>query len=143
TYSSRFFNDFAIITWNKLVKKSVITDANLKFNTGLSHNHDVDFSIRLMLVAQSYSWLDKVGYYYRSNSGGLTATKRNDPTNVLKILIDLNKLIEKKYKIVKPSFNNYVVDMIGGTIMKYADTPTKVKEIYEFSREVVIPNIGL
>jgi len=143
SYAQRFFNDFAIITWNKLVKKSIIADNNLAFNTELSHNHDVDFSIRLMLSANTYYWLDEVGYYYRANSTGLTATKRSDPTNVLKIFLNLNKEIVAKYEIVKPSFNDYVADMIAGTIMKYRGNEQKVTEIAKFAHDSVIPKLGL
>lgn len=143
SYTDRFFNDFAIITWNKLVKKKVITDNNLQFNTKLSHNHDVDFSIRLMLAAKSYSWLNKIGYYYRSNDSGLTAIKRSDPTNVLKILVDLNKTIESDYSILKDSYDNYVADMIAGTILKYSNDKNKVKKVIDFSQSAVIPELNL
>lgn len=143
TYADRFFNDFAIITWNKLIKRSVIVDNNLKFNTKLSHNHDVDFSVRLMLAAESYYWLNKVGYYYRYNDTGLTATKISDPTNVLKILIRLNTLIASKYAALKPSFDNYVADMIVGTAFKYSSDTGKLREVFEFSHDVVVPEIGL
>lgn len=143
TYSQRFFNDFGIITWNKLVKKSVLDSSKLTFNIGLSHNHDVDFSIRLMLAADTYAWLDEVGYYYRSNDTGLTATKRSDPTNVLKILTELNTLIAPKYKQVKQSFDNYVVDMIAGTLEKYSGDKTKQKTVFDFARDTLIPKLGL
>lgn len=142
SYSDRFFNDFATITWNKLVKKSVITDNDLTFDTGLSHNHDVDFSIRLMLAAESYSWLNDIGYYYRANESGLTATKRSDPTNVLKILLNLNKKIKPKYSTVKQSFDNYVADMIVGTLEKYSNSSSKQREVFDFAHNVVIPTIG-
>jgi glycosyltransferase involved in cell wall biosynthesis len=143
TYAGRFFNDFATITWNKLVKRSVITDNGLAFDVGLSHNHDVDFSIRLMLAAGSYSWINEVGYYYRSNDSGLTATKRNDPTNVLKILTNLNKLVVSRNKKLKQSFDNYTVDMIVGTLAKYGNTPSKQKEVFDFAYSVVVPSINL
>jgi glycosyltransferase involved in cell wall biosynthesis len=142
-YGARFFNDFAIITWNKLVKKSVVTKNDLMFNVGLSHNHDVDFSIRLMLAANSYSYLDEIGYYYRSNDSGITATKRSDPTNVLKILIDLHALVASKHQLVKQSFDNYVVDMIAGTVEKYGNDVSKQKEVFDFAHEQVIPALGL
>ena len=143
SYTDRFFNDFAIITWNKLIKKSVIINNQLSFNTDLSHNHDVDFSIRLMLAASSFSWLHRVGYYYRTNEWGLTATKRSDPTNILKILLDLNEKVAKYHPHLKPSFNNYVVAMIDGTITKYRDDSDKVRAIAQFSHDVIIPRLGL
>ncbi len=143
SYTNRFFNDFAIITWNKIIKKSIIIDNDLSFNKKLSHNHDVDFSVRLMLAAKSYSWLNKVGYFYRENNAGLTATKRNDPTNVLKILVDLNKLIASKHEPLKPSFDNYVADMIAGTTLKYSNNPNELIEVFNFSHDVVIPEVCL
>tara|TARA_B100001105_G_scaffold254587_1_gene250822 strand:+ start:704 stop:1747 length:1044 start_codon:yes stop_codon:yes gene_type:complete len=142
-YAGRLFNDFATITWNKLVKRSVIVDNNISFDTGLSHNHDVDFSIRLMLAADSYSWLDKVGYYYRLNESGLTATKRDDPTNVLKILVSLNELFESEHTLLKQSFDNYVVDMIVGTLEKYNNDTVKQEEVFNFAHQTVVPSIGL
>jgi glycosyltransferase involved in cell wall biosynthesis len=142
TYSKRFFNDFSIITWNKLIKRSVLLDNELLFDTTLSHNHDVDFSIRVMLAAESYSWLNKTGYFYRTNELGLTATKRSDPTNVLRILLDLSNVISAKYSNLKPSFDNYVSDMITGTIMKYSNDPRKLKEVSMFAHSEVLPRIG-
>jgi hypothetical protein len=96
-----------------------------------------------MLAANSYSWLDKVGYYYRDSESGLTATKRSDPTNVLKILINNNKQIAADYKLLKPSYNNYVADMIAGTIFKYQKDSKKVRQIFDFSHDVVMPEVGL
>jgi len=143
SYTDRFFNDFATITWNKFIKKSVLVNNKIFFDIDLSHNHDVDFSIRLMLAAKSYSWLDEVGYYYRTTDTGLTATKRSDPTNVLKILIKLYKTVISKDLQLKQSFDNYVADMIAGTLVKYGDDATKQKEVFDFAHRVVIPEIGL
>lgn len=142
-YADRFFNDFATITWNKLIKKDVITKNGITFDVKLSHNHDVDFSIRLMLGAESYSWLNEVGYYYRSNDNGITATKRSDPTNVLKILIRLNKFVESSHKVLKRSFDNYVVDMIAGTLVKYGNDVNKRREVFDFAYNTVVPDLGL
>lgn len=143
TYADRFFNDFAIITWNKLIRRSVISENSLVFDVQLSHNHDVDFSIRLMLAANNYAWLDRVGYFYRSNDTGLTATRRSDPTNVLKILIHLDKMVASKYAIVKPSYDKYVADMIAGTAIKYENEELKMRELLKFTHDVVIPELGL
>lgn len=143
SYADRFFNDFATITWNKLIKKDVITKNGITFDVKLSHNHDVDFSIRLMLGAESYSWLNEVGYYYRSNDNGITATKRSDPTNVLKILIRLNRLVEPSHKILKKSFDNYVVDMIAGTLVKYGNDVNKRREVFDFAHNTVVTDLGL
>lgn len=142
-YSSKLFNDFATITWNKLIKKSVLTDNKIYFDTQLSHNHDVDFSIRLMLAADSYSWIEHIGYYYRANDQGLTATKRDDPTNVLKILIKLNELVVSRNVSLKQSFDSYAVDMISGTLAKYSDNASKQKEVFNFACSVLIPELGL
>lgn len=142
-YAERLFNDFAIITWNKLIKRSVITDNKLAFDTKLSHNHDVDFSVRLMLAANSFSYVDKVEYFYRTTDTGITATKRSDPTNVLKILINLNKYIEANHKDLKQSFDNYAVDMIVGTLIKYSDNVAAQKEVFEFASQTVVRTLGI
>lgn len=142
-YAERFFNDFATITWNKLVKRSVIVDNNIYFDVGLSHNHDVDFSVRLMLAARTYSWINGVGYYYRDNDSGITATKRSNPTNVLKILANLNKSVIEHSPILKKSFDNYAADMVAGTLEKYSDDTNKQKEVFDFSQRITIPAIGL
>ena len=96
-----------------------------------------------MLVAKSYSWINEIGYYYRTNYSGLTATKRSDPTNVLKILLNLNDLVVSRNVQLKKSFDNYVVDMIVGTLAKYADTTDKQKEVFDFAHTVVVPSLGL
>lgn len=143
TYSEGFFNDFAIITWNKLIRRTLLQEGSVLFDEKLSHNHDVDFCIRLMLEANSFAWLDRVGYYYRENSAGLTATKRNDPTNVLKILVKLNKQIAKQHPGLKESFDKYLVDMITGTVIKYGRNPEKVQLVFDYAREFVVPKITL
>ncbi len=143
SYADRLFNDFAIITWNKFIKRDVLTQSGVKFDVSLSHNHDVDFSIRLMLAAESYSWLSRVGYYYRSNDTGITATKRSDPTNVLKILIALDDVVLSSNLSLKRSFDNYVVDMMAGTLDKYASEPEKQKEVFEFCYNKALSAIGL
>ena len=142
TYADGFFNDFAIITWNKLVKRAVIDRSKLTFNTKLSHNHDVDFSIRLMLAAESFSYVDMVGYYYRDNDSGLTATRRSDPTNVLRILVELNESLVGKHNPLKPSYDSYVAEMIAGTIVKYSGSASKQKEVFDYAQKNVIPMLG-
>jgi len=141
--ADRFFNHFATITWNKLVKRSLVVDNNLRFDVNLSHNHDVDFSIRAMLLANTFSWINDVGYLYRINESGLTATKRNDPTNILKILINLNDLFVGENAILKRSFDNYVVDMVFGTLEKYEGEVEKQEQIITYTRESVFPALGI
>lgn len=142
SYAEGFFNDFAIITWNKLIKRSVLVENTIIFNTELSHNHDVDFSIRLMLAAESFSWINSVGYYYRLNSDGITATNRSDPLNVLKILMELNKTVSNRYKVVKPSYDRYIADMITGTAIKYSKDENKMRQVLVFAHDEVIPVLG-
>lgn len=141
TYGERIFNDFATITWNKLIKRSVLTESGVEFDETLSHNHDVDFSIRLMLAAKTYAWLDEVGYFYRSNDAGLTATRRDDPTNVLRILMNLRKIATKYDARVLQSFDRYVIDMISGTLAKYSRSKQKQEQVFLYAYNTVIPAI--
>lgn len=140
----RYFNDFAILTWNKLIRKSLLTDNKVYFDTSLSHDHDVDFSIRLMLAADTISYVDKTGYYYRlDNAQSLTSTKYKDPTNVLRILITLNSLIKTEYTELKQSFDNYVVDMIVGAIDRQQYHRASHEEVFNFAVRTAIPQFEL
>lgn len=140
SYAERFFNDFAVLTWNKLIKRAVLVENEIYFDTKLSHDHDVDFSVRLMLAANNFSYLDRVGYYYRiDSSGSLTSSKHIDPSNVLEIISNLRKQVITKYKHLSRSFDNYAADMVIGAIDRQMMYPNSQREVFDFAYKVFIP----
>lgn len=138
--SERYFNDFAILTWNKLIRASLLKSGGVSFNTKLSHDHDVDFSIRLMLAADTLSYVERVGYYYRVDSAqSLTSTKHKDPANVLRIVASLAVIINTQFPELKQSFDNYVVDMVIGAISRQQQYPSSQEEVFNFAMRRTIP----
>ncbi len=142
--SSKIFNVFPILTAGKLIKSEIIRKNNISFNTHYKRDEDVDFSIRLMLSAKRFAYVDYSGYFYRiNNPDSETATNHTLPTQLLQILIDLNKLIRAENINLKQSFDNYAIEQIYGCITRQEAHPNAHKLAFDFAAKSVIPKLGL
>lgn len=52
----------------KVVKRELVTNHNIRFNTNLRHNEDSDWTLHLLYYANSICWIDTSHYVYRRNS---------------------------------------------------------------------------
>lgn len=142
--SKNIFNIFPIITCNKLIKHEILSKNKIYFDTKYSRNEDVDFSIRATLAAKTYAYVDYLGYFYRiNNPDSETATNYRHPTQLLKILINLNQSIKFKHTTLKQSFDNYAIDQIIGSINLQDSHPDVQREVFDFAASKVIPKLGL
>ena len=68
-----------IAAWDRLYKRELITDNNLKFPVGLVYE-DQPFSIQAMSLAKGITVVNEPLYYYRKNAGGSITDneKKND-----------------------------------------------------------------
>ena len=109
--SRKIFNIFPILVCNKLIKINILKKNQIRFKSEYLREEDVDFSIRATLHARRFAYLDYEGYFYRvENLESETSTNYSHPTELLRILIDLNKLIVTEQKALKRSFDNYAIE---------------------------------
>ncbi|MGB4759531.1 MAG: glycosyltransferase family 2 protein [Candidatus Saccharimonadales bacterium] len=142
--SDKIFNVFPILTCNKLIKKQVLSGGKISFDTTYARNEDVDFSIRVTLAAETYAYVDYIGYYYRvSNPDSETATNFKHPTQLLQILANLNELILIKHPNLKQSFDNYAIEQMIGSVSQQEPHPQIHHEVFDFVVNKTMPSIGL
>lgn len=63
--------------WNKLIKKQIIEDNNMKFNSEISLGEDLIFNLKVMQKANKIKVLNKKLYNYIVTDNGLCLKKRN------------------------------------------------------------------
>ena len=124
--------------WNKIIKKSLIIDNNLKFRSKVWYE-DIDFSFKLVTLSKKITFVDENLYYYLVRKNSIMNNK-----NVLRnkeilltfeeIIIYLkdNKLFEKYYEELEfLSIDNIYISAIVRVITSTADKKTKKTIIYE------------
>lgn len=142
--ADKIFNVFPILTCNKFINHDVLRHAKVQFNKKYVRYEDVDFSIRITLAAKTYAYADYTGYYYRiDNQSSETATNYKHPTQLLQILIELNKTIVKTYPDLKQSFDNYSINQAIANINMQERYAKAQQEVFVFAKEKVIPELGL
>jgi len=77
--------------WNKLFKKSLITDNNIEFRSKVWYE-DLDFNVKCFLKAKKITIVDKPLYNYLIREGS-TMNNNNSKRN-LEILLALNEIIK-------------------------------------------------
>lgn len=70
----------------KAVKREVVERHSLRFDEGLRHNEDSEWSRQLLLASDSIGWLDESFYVYRRNSA-VSQSKQPDQCSVLDALV--------------------------------------------------------
>lgn len=69
-------NTKKITAWNSLIRRSIITCCNLRFNVGM-YFEDVPFNYHLYSHIAKYVIIPEVTYFYRKNDKGIMACGRN------------------------------------------------------------------
>ena len=93
-----------VVAWNKLIKKEIIVDNNLKFPKGLRYE-DVEFTYKLILYINKVSFIEEPMIYYVQRDNSISKVQ-NDRTkeifSVLENVIDYYKSngFYKEYKTV-------------------------------------------
>lgn len=81
----------------KVVKRSLIEDNALRFDEGLRHNEDTEWSRRILCCMQSVSWTDSGFYVYRRNSN-ISQSSCPDPERVL---MSLSVIIDRHVQMIE------------------------------------------
>ena len=150
TYPSNnnYSNDFEKIifgnmcVWNKIIKKSLIVDNNLKFRSKVWYE-DVDFSFKLMTLSKKTTFVNENLYYYLVRKNSIMNSK-----NVLRnreILLTFEEIItylkdhelfEKYYSELEYlAIDNIYISAIVRIIKADSDKKTKkiiIKEMLDF-----------
>lgn len=87
---------FLWFVWNKLYKRSMLLNNNIKFNEELFIGEDSPFNMRAFLCAERVYYLDDTLYNYVQTYGSLTQTKYKED-----LLEKLENLWKRKERFVK------------------------------------------
>lgn len=89
--------------WNKLYKKEIIFEHNIRFNEKSSIAEDLEFNLDYFKKSKGLKYVNKTLYYYRKNNEGLNHLYKYDKekTIIRKRLYEYEKMIfiEKNYNI--------------------------------------------
>lgn len=81
----------------KAVKRSLIENCNIEFNSSLKHNEDTDWSHSLLCNANSIRWIDMGFYVYRRNS----AVSQSTSSSCKAVALSLESIVEKHVQMVE------------------------------------------
>lgn len=136
----KLFTVFPIITSGKFLKSEIIVRNKLRFDAHYHRNEDIDFTIRAMLAADTYAYVDYDGYYYRvNNPGSETATVYMYPTEGLQVLLNLNKTITDQYPSLKQSYDNYVAEQVAGSLELQLTHPDVHHAVFKYAQKNILP----
>ena len=63
--------------WNKLYKKSIISENNIKFTPGVRYAEDMTFVMEYLKFCESFRFVSTPLYYYNVNPGNTTSVVKN------------------------------------------------------------------
>lgn len=105
------FNAFGNYTWNKLFRRSFITDHHLAFQE-ISRTNDLLFVCSALALASTITILEKPYVHYRVSSTSLQATNDRDPLSFFSAFCSLQDYLKTKgiYDELEVSFLNHALD---------------------------------
>lgn len=80
--------------WNKIYKRSLFTDNNIKYPPGKLYE-DIETFVRLVINSKKIGFLKKGLYNYRIRNGSIVNKEKNK-----KAILDMNYAIEKVNKVI-------------------------------------------
>lgn len=91
--------------WNKAIKRELFIEGNLYFKVGIT-SEDIDWCLRLAIIAQRFDYISDVIVYYRQRSGSVSnniTTKKVDTLidNIESciLILDKNTICEKSAQL--------------------------------------------
>ncbi|MEG1686707.1 MAG: glycosyltransferase [Angelakisella sp.] len=102
------------VMWNKLYRRSIIEEHNIRCNVELTWSEDFLFNLEYIRYAQSFCALKTPIYYYRKNENSITATKIN-LINGMKVKASLFPYYKQLYTEIdlydkfKPQIYRYLI----------------------------------
>lgn len=121
TLLSELFQDISWPVQKYIVKRKLVLDNDLRFKPGCLHE-DVDWTTRLFLVADSFSFYDIPFYYHRMNRTGSITNTYNSKRgkDVIIIVGELIDLINTKY--VDSRFKDSIRSRLSKSTYYYVST---------------------
>ena len=97
-------NFYFACLWNKLFKRSIIEDAELRFDEHMRFSEDHLFVLRYMLCADNFALVNKPIYFYVDTPGSLVHSAMNiaDISKSRSILVDYYELVCKSIGLSDP-----------------------------------------
>ena len=117
-FSNDIFNLFCVVPWNKLIKKDLIVDNDLKFQ-GLSSSNDVAFGEIVRICAKRIFVINREFINYRINRSGAISEYRNkNAMNVIRAALCVKDYLiaHNLYKKYKNSYVQAFTKHIGSAI---------------------------
>ena len=141
--------------WDKLLKRAIIQDNNIRFDPAIKLNEDRLFLLEYLLHCSSMSFCNVVIYYYRQRGAGvITSTRRNRTVtdSEMTVIDSFHKMAtigrshseELYYLIARKSFES-ALDLRSRVAQ---EDRRKIKQIRQFKQEnaricLHAPNIGI
>lgn len=103
-YIKLVMNGSSCVVWNKLIKKEVITENNIKFNEKIFFNEDYNFICKLSEKIKKIKKIEGIYYCYRSgeNNGSSKVKEKH--------LSDIIECYKELKIILKDNDKNYLLD---------------------------------
>lgn len=116
--------------WNKILKKSVITENNIAFDTGKAYGEDRDFVLDFLAVCKSARFINEFGYFYRYiKSGAIHRNRNNYFDTIYEAFLSTEKAYEKigfdKEKFLKKKHEKDAMEIASFIIFGYKNSDKK------------------
>lgn len=116
--------------WNKVMKKSVITENNIFFDTSKAYGEDRDFVLDFLAVCRSARFINEFGYFYRFVKSGAIHKNRNDYFDeIYNSFISTEKAYDKlgfnKEKFLKKKHEKDAMEIASFIIFGYKNCDKK------------------
>lgn len=130
-----------LVIWDKIYKKSFLSDNNITFLEGLVHE-DIAFSIETLIACSKLIYLDTNYYNYRKRENSIMSSisKRNGD-DIIKIVIYLDEKL-KKINLNDRTINGYLIFKLHDAI-KLNSIPSLPLVLYFLSTPCTIKKKGL
>lgn len=100
--SSKLFYKHTVVVWNKIYKKEVIKNNNIRFeDVSYVGSEDALFNYQYLLIAKKIKSIDKIGYSQLSRNGSTATTYKSGymlrTANMIECMYNYSKQVDKLY----------------------------------------------
>ncbi len=118
-----------VVAWNKLIKRNIIVDNNIKFPKGLRYE-DVEFTYKLLPYINKFSYIEKEFIHYLQRDNSIANVQNARTAEIFQILDNvINFYKEKKlYEEYKEELEyNYVRYLLCSSLKRICKIQDKMK----------------
>ena len=138
-----------VVAWNKLIRRSILVQNNIRFNEEITKHEDHPFSVKVHTYSKRISIVTQTTYIYRQvKSGSIMSTKKKDDVyHRAAYCHEIFKFIESesnrhRYReIFYPMYSEHVVNCIE-SISEFDYSDQEIKEIFAKLKNIIdlLPN---